>query len=157
MVTLAKICLVMTVVLGLAFAEPRPSYSKEDKSDEVVQVNVVVQEKKGYRKFRTYSTAADTGDLENEGEMGGKQSRSAVGLPPLRCPEKDYELSSSDWDKFEDIASWSDCGKLCKIMAKTRGCEYWTWDKEDQKCYLTDNYSGGQEFARMVSGKRGCV
>ena len=28
MVTLAKLCLVMTVVLGLAFAEPRPSWSR---------------------------------------------------------------------------------------------------------------------------------
>ena len=39
MVTLAKLCLVMTVVLGLAFAEPRPVWSRtereQDTGDEV--------------------------------------------------------------------------------------------------------------------------
>ena len=42
-------------------------------------------------------------------------------------------------------------------MAKTRGCEYWTWEKEMQICFLSDGYSGGKESALFVSGKRGCV
>jgi len=120
MVTLAKLCLVMTVVLGLAFASPRPTLSRNQ----------------------------DTGD-KNEGEKPGLPS------PELRCPEKDFNLTGHDIDMEAGIKSWSDCGSLCMLKAKT--CEYWTWDEAGQKCYLKSDYTAGTNDDGMFSGKRGCV
>jgi len=143
MVTLAKLCLVMTVVLGLAFASPHPTWSRnQDTGDKVFKVGVSV---------RIPNALSSSGDLENEGDKPGLPSRP----PKLRCPEKDFNLSGHDIDMEADIKSWSDCGSMCMLKAKT--CEYWTWDEAGQKCYLKSDYTAGTNDDGMFSGKRGCV
>jgi len=146
MVTLAKLCLVMTVVLGLAFASPHPTWSRnQDTGDKVFKVGVSV---------RIPNALSSSGDLENEGEKPGLPSRSASGAPTLKCPEEDWNLSGADIEMEGDIESWSDCGRMC-IVKKT--CKYWTWDEVGQKCYLKSGFTAGTNYDRMISGKRGCV
>jgi len=145
MVTLAKLCL----VLGLAFASPRPTWSRnQDTGDKVFKVGVSV---------RIPNALSSSGDLENEGEKPGFSPR----IPELSCPQKDYRLFGNDIKTEEGIESWSDCGKMCLMLADT--CEYWTWDNlktmnnpNGQKCILLSNYTGGSEYNRAFSGKRGC-
>jgi len=137
MVTLAKLCL----VLGLAFASPRPTWSRnQDTGDKVFKVGVSV---------RIPNALSSSGDLENEGEKPGLSPR----MPELSCPEKDYNLSGHDIKMEAGVESSSDCGKMC-LMLDT--CEYWTWDGAGQKCFLKSDYTGGTNYDRMFSGKRGC-
>jgi len=128
----------MTVVLGLAFASPRPTWSRnQDTGDKVFKVGVSVR---------------IPGDLENEGEQPGLSSRS--GAPPLRCPEEDYNLKGFDTEMLGGIKTWNACGEMCTIKKET--CEFWTWDEVGRKCYLKSGYTAGYDSDRMFSGKRGC-
>jgi len=146
MVTLAKLCL----VLGLAFASPRPTWSRnQDTGDKVFKVGVSV---------RIPNALSSSGDLENEGEKPGF----SPSVPELSCPEKDYIVFGHVIKTEEGIESWNECGKLCLMLADT--CEYWTWEQADpQRCYLKSDYNGGTYYDpgplgifREFSGKRGC-
>jgi len=152
MVTLAKLCLVMTVVLGLAFASPHPTWSRnQDTGDKVFKVGVSV---------RIPNALSSSGDLQNEGEKPGFSPR----IPELSCPEKDYILYIDGDIKVEaGIESWSDCGKMCIMLYQdlnntnvVNTCEYWTWDQAGQKCFLKSDYTGGFIMDGHYSGKRGC-
>jgi len=130
MVTLAKLCLVMTVVLGLAFASPRPTGSRNQ----------------------------DTGDKVSAGAQGVQDPDTDTDLddraPKLKCPEKDFNIIGHDIKMHPDVKTWSDCDHMCIMLEKT--CEYWTWDEKGEKCFLKSDYTGGIDYDRMFSGKRGC-
>jgi len=228
MVTLAKLCLVMTVVLGLAFAEPRPVWRRtereQDTGDECREMGTACSEDqeccsshcklqcqkslggKCYRKcsdckhlndichtnddccsnkcapdrldpyaphtctdeepsqesYKQHSykmMAADTGDLENQGEMGGLYSRSEAKASDiiLECPSIAHDLTGDTFLRIPDVMSWSQCGDICATMTETV-CQYWTWEKPAHMCHVKkDMGTALPERAGRTSGKRGCV
>merc|ERR1711928_18492 len=101
--------------------------------------------------------AADTGDLENKGEMGGLSSRSAAKAEILECPSVAHDLTEETFLRIPDVMSWSQCGKICECMPMTV-CQYWTWEKRAHMCHVKkDMGTAVPERVGRTSGQRGCV
>merc|ERR1719495_19763 len=103
--------------------------------------------------------AADTGDLENEGEMGGLSSKSAAKgqAPVLECPSIALDLTEPTFLRIPDVMSWSQCGKICESTPETV-CQYWTWEKSAHTCHVKKDMGATvPDRVDMTSGARGCV